>query len=168
MLSLLLNWFPSSQLSNRAAQRHVLKGPFERSQEASTSRRALMVAAPFETIGNGYVLLRCDKTATKQSQWLCIERQTEEHGHELEEKASLSGELELGITCTSFSSCLFWRIKWIQASCILIFFFPGECSVGSKSIGRERKRRKLSYWKMEYLESPEEGKFSVRKKSTIL
>lgn len=31
-------------------------------------------------------------------------------------------------------------------------------------MGRERRRKKISYWKMKYLETPEEeGKFSVRK-----
>lgn len=33
--------------------------------------------------------------------------------------------------------------------------------------GKEEEKIK-SYWKMEYLESPEGGKFGVRKKSTIL
>lgn len=51
----------------------------------------------------------------------------------------------------------------------MLGFFSGECSVGSKSAGRERRKKKLSYWKMEYLESPEEeGKFSVRKKYNII
>lgn len=65
------------------------------------------------------------------------------HGHEIGERASLSGELELSLICTSFSSSLFWRIKWIQASCFFFFSWRMLCWEQIYGKGKEEEKNKL-------------------------